>query len=169
MAAILICLVVAGSLLANSFVAGRMTVAASNKQWLPSFLGFLGHRGTTPPASSMSAKSDAPINALILSALLAALYIFLGNFRALLTFNGLGEYTFFFMTVIGAILLRYREPHLERPYKPTVTIPVIFAIVSGFVVLRGAVYAPLQAAVLGGVWVVGLGFFRVRRLWVTRE
>ncbi len=50
------------------------------------------------------------------SALLSgALHTLVRNFRALLTFNGLGEYTFFFLTVLGAIILRFREPSLERP------------------------------------------------------
>jgi L-type amino acid transporter 9 len=35
LAAILICLVVAGSILGNSLVVGRMTVAAANKGWFP--------------------------------------------------------------------------------------------------------------------------------------
>lgn len=42
----LICLVIAGSALGNSFVAGRMTVAASNKNWFPRVLGTVGHIGT---------------------------------------------------------------------------------------------------------------------------
>jgi amino acid transporter len=127
-AAIFICLVVAGSLLGNSFVAGRMAVAASNQNWLPRFLGVVGRVGPereiVPDDTQKASESDAPINALILSTVLGAIYILLGNFRALLTFNGLGEYTFFFLTVLGAIILRYREPQLERPYKPFVLIPV---------------------------------------------
>jgi L-type amino acid transporter 9 len=44
-ATVLICLVIAGSALGNSFVAGRMTVAAANKNWLPSILGSVGEIG----------------------------------------------------------------------------------------------------------------------------
>ncbi|KAJ3938075.1 uncharacterized protein N0V96_011757 [Colletotrichum fioriniae] len=174
-AAVLICLVVAGSLLGNSFVAGRMTVAASNFNWLPKFLGFVGRVGLkseeSSPADSSAdassgpahARSDAPLNALLLSTILSALYILFGNFRALLTFNGLGEYTFFFLTVFGAVILRVREPKLRRPYKPFVLIPVVFALVSGFVVVRGAMFAPVQALILIVLWIVGLGFYWARR------
>ena len=35
----------AGSLLGNSFVAGRMTVAAANQNWLPEYLGLIGTIG----------------------------------------------------------------------------------------------------------------------------
>lgn len=160
----------AGSLLGNSFVAGRMTVAAANMNWLPRLFANVGHVGgkrrsavAGPAGSAEASNSDAPLNALLLSTVLSSLYILFGNFRALLTFNGLGEYSFFFLTVVGAIVLRFREPEMPRPYKPLLLIPTIFALVSGFVVVRGAVFAPLQAGVLVVVWVMGMGFYQARR------
>ncbi|KAI5926173.1 amino acid/polyamine transporter I [Camillea tinctor] len=176
-AAVLICLVVAGSLLGNSFVAGRMAVAAANMGWMPRPFAFLGYVGTSAraephdePAPSQSAtKSDAPLNAIILSTILSALYILLGNFRALLTFNGLGEYSFFFLTVVGAVVLRWREPQLRRPYKPFILVPLVFALVSGFVVVRGAIFAPTLAVVLVVLWVLGLGFYWVRKRLAAME
>ena len=160
----MICLVVAGSLLGNSFVAGRMAVAAANSNWLPRPLSVVGRIGVKPTdPSSTEEESDAPVNAIILNATLSALYTLLGNFRALLTFNGLGEYSFFFLAVLGAIILRYREPGLARPYKPFIAVPVVFALVSGFVVVRGAAFAPVQALVLVGVWGLGLVYYWVQR------
>ncbi|KAI1208354.1 amino acid transporter [Annulohypoxylon truncatum] len=181
LAAILICLVVAGSLLGNSFVAGRMAVAAARLDWFPHLFASVGHIGLKPrtedePTSPhdeqtapTTARSDAPINAIILSAVLSALYILLGNFRALLTFNGLGEYSFFFLTVLGAIVLRFREPELRRPYKPFILVPIVFAVVSGFVVIRGAFFAPVLALVVIVVWIIGLGFYWVRKRLAARQ
>lgn len=153
----LICLVVAGSLLGNSFVAGRMAVAAANMDWFPRVFSVVGRVGSH--VANAETKSDAPINAILLSTVLSALYILLGSFRALLTFNGIGEYTFFFLTVVGAIALRYREPGLKRPYRPLLAVPVTFALVSGFVVVRGAMFAPAQAGILLGLWGVGVLFY----------
>jgi solute carrier family 7 (L-type amino acid transporter), member 9/15 len=161
-AAILVCLVVAGSLLGNSFVASRMAVAAAHNTWLPSFLGLVGQF-----TSKSISTSDAPLNALLLSSVLSTFYILFGNFRALLTFNGLGEYSFFFLTALGALVLRYREPELRRPYRPWVVVPGIFVVVSGFVVVRGAIFAPVQAGVLVGVWILGVGFWFARRSEVS--
>lgn len=137
-----------------------MTVAAAKMNYFPQLFALVGKVGTVPNASS---TSDAPLNALILSSVLSALYILFGNFRALLTFNGLGEYTFFFLTVVGAIVLRYREPELRRPYKPLLLVPITFAIVSGFVVVRGAIFAPIQALILLVVWIIGVVFYQLRR------
>jgi L-type amino acid transporter 9 len=83
--------------------------------------------------------------------------------RILLTLNGLAEYAFFFLTVLGAIILRYREPELKRPVKPFILIPILFALISGFVVVRGAVFAPIQAVILIGIWIVGVIFYFVRK------
>lgn len=107
-------------------------------------------------------------NALILNTVLSAVYIILGNMRILLTLNGLAEYAFFFLTVLGAIILRFREPDLPRPVKPFILIPILFAIISGFVVIRGAVFAPVQAAILVGIWLCGLVFYFIR-LWVLKK
>jgi amino acid transporter len=116
-----------------------------------------------------SPKSDAPVNSLLLAAFLSIVYILLGDFRSLLTFNGLGEYTFFFFTVVGAIILRFREPDLQRPYKPLILVPAVFALVSGFVVVRGAVFAPIPAAVLLGLWVTGYAFYWLRMRYLRGE
>jgi L-type amino acid transporter 9 len=104
----------------------------------------------------------------MLNTVLSAIYILLGNMRILLTLNGLAEYAFFFLTVFGAIILRYREPDLPRPVKPFILIPVLFALISGFVFVRGAVFAPVQATVLLCVWVLGAVFYFVR-LWFLKR
>jgi L-type amino acid transporter 9 len=70
---------------------------------------------------------------------------------------------------VGAIVLRYREPDLPRPYKPFVLIPVTFALVSGFVVVRGAIFAPLQAVILLILWVIGAAFYRMRGAWTSER
>lgn len=188
-AAVLICFVIAGSLISSYFVAGRMIVAAANRGWIPRVFGVVGNlgpakiiRGRDPVSSrssvssvttegtfvdsvadELAAPSDAPINAMLLTTVLTAVYVLVGNFRALLTFNGLGEYTFFFLTVVGALVLRWREPDLHRPYKTSITNPIAFSLVSGFVVVRGAVFAPTQALALLGLWGLGFVYYSIRR------
>ncbi|KAK2035885.1 hypothetical protein LZ31DRAFT_298778, partial [Colletotrichum somersetense] len=158
-AAVLICLVVAGS--AGQLVrrephdGGRsqLQLAPRSEDNRPA----ANSTDELPSSLPRKGKSESPLNAHLLSTMLSALYILFDNSRALLTFNGLGEYTFF-LTVLGAVVLRVREPKLRRPYKPLVLIPVVFALVSGFVVVRGAIFAPVQALILIVLWLVGLGF-----------
>jgi amino acid transporter len=174
-AAIFINIVVAGTLLGTSFVASRMAVAAANKGWLPQPFAVIGRVGLKPkPAESEDIAKDettgvldAPINAVIMSVILGAVFILFGNFRDLLTITGLGEYTFFMLAVIGAAILRRREPDLHRPYKANVIVPFIFIVVSGFVVVRGAVFAPYLAAVIVAIWIVGLVYYWIRKRWAS--
>lgn len=151
-----------------------MTVAAARKEWIPGFFAIIGRVGWRSPSQeepqdeSDKQVSDAPINAVILSAVLASLYVLFGSFRALLTLNGLGEYSFFFLTVFGALILRRREPNLHRPYKTFLINQLLFVLVSGFVVVRGSLFAPVQAVIMVAIWLLGLAFYRARHHWARR-
>lgn len=157
-AAILIVLVIAGALNGNIFVAGRLTVAAAKRAYLPSVFARLGtpFSKSAEPSKGQDDDGKAPIAALLLIAVLSTAYILIGSFRALLTYDGIAEYTFFFLTILGVLILRYKEPTLERPYKPPVILAVLFTIVSGAVVLRGAIFAPIQGGTVLAVLAVGL-------------
>jgi L-type amino acid transporter 9 len=69
--AALICLVIMGALSGNSFVAGRLTVAAANKRYLPRFFGVIGRFGPEkkrkepgegePDEEETTPRFDAPL------------------------------------------------------------------------------------------------------------
>lgn len=105
-----------------------------------------------------------PSYANILALVITLIYIFTGSFRALLTFVGMAEWVFYVSTVIGLLILRSREPQLERPYKPTILLPVTFVIVGTLVIIRSAMFAPVQSGVLAGLLVMGaiIGTLRSR-------
>jgi len=94
--------------------------------------------------------------------IMATVFILVGNFHTLVTLIGLIEYTFFFLTVLGLIILRIKDPELARPYKPPVLIPILFCIVSAAVVLRSTIFAPLQALVLALTLLGGGMFFYMK-------
>ncbi|CRJ87118.1 hypothetical protein BN1723_000236 [Verticillium longisporum] len=105
-----------------------------------------------------------PIPALMLNAALTTAYILVGEFGTLITFYGVAGYTFYFLTVLGLIILRVREPTLERPYRTWITTPIIFCCVSLFLLSRAVFAQPLQTLtvilfVLAGVPVY---FWRIR-------
>ena len=97
-----------------------------------------------------------PINALILNALMTAIYIALGEFRSLITFYGVAGYSFYFLTVLGLVVLRIREPNLERPYRTWITTPICFCCVSLFLVSRAVVAQPVQTLVVVGFVLAGV-------------
>lgn len=71
--------------------------------------------------------------------------------------------------MVGDIILRFRESDLARPYKPPIILPILFCIVSGFVVVRGAVFAPIQFAVLVGELIVGVVWYYSFNWWRKRR
>ncbi|KAF3922631.1 hypothetical protein ABW21_db0200653 [Orbilia brochopaga] len=146
-----------GALNATTFTSGRLVYVAGKQGYLPRVFGRLGVRWTAAaPSSTATVKvpvfgtsyTRTPILAMLLNAALTSFFIVIGSFSALLTFYGVAGYTFYFLTVLGLIVLRYREPELERPYRCWIITPIVFCCVSLFLVSRGVFGAPVQT---GGV------------------
>ncbi|KAJ4360919.1 uncharacterized protein N0V89_001488 [Didymosphaeria variabile] len=179
---ILVAVSCAGSITSNVFTIGRLTVAASEREYLPAILGQRGlpWRQTQAPILSSDpdidsqmngiafqnqdklSHFDAPIYANLLALSLTLVYIFTGSFRTLLTFVGMAMWVFYVSTVLGLLLLRRREPELHRPYKPSVILPATFVIVGTFIVVRSAIFAPAQAGVLACLLIIGTLISRLR-------
>ncbi|MFQ5634201.1 MAG: APC family permease [Gammaproteobacteria bacterium] len=72
-------------------------------------LGFLAGRGRH--------ANRGPVAAIALQAVIALAMLLTASFEALLTYIGFTLSLFAALTVIGVIVLRVREPELERPYR----------------------------------------------------
>ena len=173
-----------GALNAATFTTGRLVYAAAKEGFLPSILGHIGMPGAAPydPTNRFQRKSRlhrallrvigdedgalgfTPINAMLANAIMTAVYIIIGEFGTLVTFYGVAGYTFYFLTVLGLIVLRVREPHLERPYRTWISTPIIFCCVSLFLLSRAVFAKPFQAIIVVIFVVAGVPvwFWRVR-------
>ncbi len=180
-----------GALNATTFTAGRLIYSAGKEGHLPSLFGRLGlgtgssslnsifgRRTTRSRSNSRSQRgffsrwfSDeaglgfTPIHALLLNASLTSLYIMLGDFGQLITFYGVAGYIFYFLTILGLIILRVKEPGLERPYKTWITTPIIFCCVSLFLVSRAVFAQPVQTGLVALFMGVGTGVYVWRKQW----
>ncbi|KAF2811816.1 large neutral amino acids transporter small subunit 2 [Mytilinidion resinicola] len=176
-----------GALNATTFTSGRLVYAAGKEGYLPAIFGTIGlgksHRAIRLNASSSKASRvpkllvkwfadpDAgffftPISAMLLNATLTAVYVVIGSFDTLLTFYGVAGYTFYFLTVLGLIILRVREPTLERPYKTWITTPIIFCCVSLFLLSRAVFAEPVQTLLVVAFMAAGLLIWFA---WVGRK
>ncbi|KUJ19707.1 amino acid transporter [Mollisia scopiformis] len=147
--AMLVALSCAGSLNGNSLVVARLTVAAASKGYVPK--------------SSTSVKRFLRSYSILLNVCITLFCIVTGSFHILVTFIGIAQYSFYFLTVLGLLILRVREPSLPRLYKTSVLIPVIFCIASGLVVIRTVIFLPSQGLIFAGLVALGLLISRVRR------
>ena len=180
-----------GALNASAFTSGRLVYVAGKEGYLPQVFGRLGwfpSRKSTdqnyhnqPPRSRASSEAitklkarladgpwhATPIPAILLNTVITVLYILLGSFSTLLTFYGVAGYTFYFLTVLGLIVLRARQPELERPYKTWIITPICFCCVSLFLVTRGVFAAPVEAIAVTGFMGLGwpLYYWRVGGGW----
>lgn len=152
-----------GSLNATTFTSGRLVYAAGKEGYLPAFFGQLGFskdtavrlpvRASRTPRLLRLIADDAgffytPIYAMMLNTSLTLIYVVIGDFSTLTTFYGVAGYTFYFFTVLGLIVLRVKEPDLERPYKCWITTPIIFCCVSLFLLSRAVFAQPLQTLIV---------------------
>ena len=170
---------------AATFTTGRLVYAAGKEGFLPSILGHIGMPGAAPydPTNRFQRKSRlrrfmigligdedgtlgfTPINAMLANAIITVIYIIVGEFGTLVTFYGVAGYTFYFVTVLGLIVLRVREPHLERPYRTWISTPIIFCCVSLFLLSRAVFAKPGQAIIVVAFVAAGVPvwFWKVRR------
>ncbi|KAH8686010.1 amino acid/polyamine transporter I [Tricladium varicosporioides] len=184
--AVLVAISCAGALNGNFFVIGRLAPAAADLGYLPNFfsrywtinLPSLSRFWKCPSGryetdenrallkqdknnffhETSDAEQGAPLNAILLGTIIAATYILFCNFRILVTLIGIAEYSFFFLAVLGLVVLRFREPDLYRPYKSHVVISVVFCIVSFLVVVRAFIFVPFQGLTLSLLLMSGVGF-----------
>ena len=106
-------------------------------------------------------NSGVPGNATIVIGVLSALYALSGQFNLLTDLSMFAIWSFYVLTFIGVILLRNRQPELNRPYKvPLYPVVPLIAIAGGlFVVINQLLFAGIENTVisLGGVLITLIG------------
>lgn len=172
-----------GALNATTFTSGRLVYVAGKEGYLPAVFGNIGIGTPEIPNLGRLRKRSwliktvarvvgddgslgfTPVNAMVLNGVLCTGYIVVGEFEALITFSGVAGYTFYFITVLGLIILRINEPKLERPYRTWITTPIIFCCVSLFLVSRAVIARPFQTLIVLGFILSGVPvyFWRIAK------
>jgi amino acid transporter len=109
------------------------------------------------------------VNALGLHFALTLVYILVGDFEHLVLFYGLVAWIFFFTTVLGLIVLRARQPKLERPYRTWLSTPIVFCCAALFIIFRVLFEATVEAAIGFGFILIGAIIFLTRYLFSDRQ
>jgi amino acid transporter len=164
-----------GALNATVFTSGRLVYVAGKEGYLPALFGNIGfgRSGSSMGGGRLQRRSwlhkavsrligdgpgfgYTPINAMLFNTAITSIYVAVGEFGTLVTFYGVAGYTLYFITVLGLVVLRIREPHLERPYKTWITTPIIFCCVSLFLLSRAVIAEPLQTLIVVGFVIAGI-------------
>ncbi|RKO92380.1 amino acid/polyamine transporter I, partial [Blyttiomyces helicus] len=96
-----------------------------------------------------------PTNALLVQGLLSTLFVLLGSFTTLVNFYSMIVWSFYFLAVLGLLILRRTEPHLHRPYRVWMPVAVVFCATTVFLVAASVREAPWEA--VGAAVFVGSG------------
>jgi len=112
-------------------------------------------------------RTGTPVRALLVQgAIAAALVLALGSFVDTVLYTAATVYAFYLATTVAVVVLRFREPGVERPYRVTgypVT-PLVFAAVCAYLIYSSATYKPLNAAISCGIVLLGLPIY-----WLSRR
>jgi len=119
------------------------------------------------PLGLWNPRTGTPARALILQGVIAvALIVLLGSFVNAILYTAAVVYSFYLATTLAVIVLRWKEPGVERPYRVTgyPLPPIVFCLVCGFLIYSAVAYKPQIAAAAFGILLAGLPLY-----WLTRR
>ncbi|NXB21767.1 S7A13 protein, partial [Rhagologus leucostigma] len=132
-----------GALNSSMFTLGRLSYAGSQSGHLPVLISMLNVHSCTP----------AP--AMIFSTTIASIFIIPSDLITLTNYFGFSAWLMIGLTCASLIVLRYREPHLHRPYKVFLPVPFVMVAVSFFLVLAPIVWSPKLQYVYAFLFMLG--------------
>jgi len=139
-----------GALNGSFFTSARLIYVAGREGYLPAMFG----------RHHKSLKT--PLNAMCLQAILTIGFIvFGGGFRSLINFAVVASWSAYFVTVLGLVILRVKEPMLERPYKTWIITPLTFCAVCLFLLCMPVIAAPLEALAALGFILAGIPVYYI--------
>jgi basic amino acid/polyamine antiporter, APA family len=136
-----------------TMIVGARTNYALGRDW--PLLAFIGQwHGTR----------HVPVVAFVIQGAIALGLIAFGalqkdGFSAMVEFTAPVFWFFFLLTGVGLFVLRFREPHVARPFKVPLypILPLLFVITCGYLFYSSVTYAQSQQAVHITFWVMGFG------------
>jgi len=151
----LICISALGVVSGLTFTGARISYAVGQDHRVFRWMGQWHHRTGTPVRAL-----------LVQGAIAVALVAALGSFEDTVFYTAATVYAFYLATAVAVVVLRFKEPQTERPYRVTgypVT-PLVFAAVCVYLIYSSATYKPLNAAISCGIVLAGLPLY-----WLSRR
>jgi basic amino acid/polyamine antiporter, APA family len=141
-----ICISALGAVSGLIFAGSRIAYALGQDYPLFSFLG------------KWHPRSETPMRSLIFQATItSAMILVLGDFLDTLIYTSAAVYCFFLATCFSVIVLRWKDPHVPRPYR-VVGYPFTVIIFGGaclFLLYSAITYRPQHGVALLGMLVLG--------------
>jgi basic amino acid/polyamine antiporter, APA family len=116
-------------------------------------------------------KSGAPIFSLCIQGIWAAVLTWSGTYTQIITYVIFTAWLFYGLTVAGVIVLRWREPEQERPFRMPwyPFVPIVFCLASIGIVLASVIAGPSRALIGMGLVLTGVPVFLLFRYHTTER
>ncbi|MBC6613148.1 amino acid permease [Hymenobacter sp. BT507] len=103
----------------------------------PRIVQVMGEDLTGLRSLAVVSNAGVPVRAMLLQTGLTLLFILASSFQQVLVYAGFVLNLFTFLTVLGLFVLRWRQPHLPRPYRAWgyPFTPLLFLLLSGWTLL----------------------------------
>ncbi|KAJ8323095.1 hypothetical protein BDV3_006650 [Batrachochytrium dendrobatidis] len=120
--------------------------------------------------SNINSHTRTPINALITQSFLSIVLISIGSFKSLVNFYSMIAWVFYFLAVLGLIVMRFTEPYAERPFVVWIGVPILFCFGTVCLLVFSIWEAPIEAAAAGLFLLAGIPIYWIgSRYSVTCE
>jgi amino acid transporter len=107
-------------------------------------------------------RRGTPVKALIVQGVIAvALIAVLGSFVHTIIYTAAAVYAFYLATSLAVVVLRWKDPGVERPYRVTgyPFTTLVFCVVCGFLIYSAVTYKPVIAAAALGIILLGVPIY----------
>ena len=94
-------------------------------------------------------RDGIPVTAILLQSGTALLFLWTASFEQILVFSGATMALNTFATVLGLFVLRWKRPHLSRPFRVTLypLTPLIFLSITGWTLVYVVLQRPVEALI----------------------
>ena len=138
----------AGGRIVASLICIGLISSISAMMWVgPRVTMVMGEDNSMLEVFSRTTRNGVPVYAMLFQLIVVTVLLLTQSFEAVLDFIQFSLTFCSFLTVLGVILLRYRQPYLPRPYRAwgyPIT-PFLFLAVTGFVLSHLLMERPFQS------------------------
>lgn len=142
-----------GGLNGGIFASSRLFFVGARQGHLPSCLAMINVSHLTPAPS------------LVFLCLLSLLYLTNTDVFVLITYTAFSEALFIMLSVGGLLWLRIKQPNTKRPIKVNIIFPVLFFLISMFLVVLPFFSQPLETSIGAGIMLSGIPVYFLTIYW----
>lgn len=142
-----------GGLNGGIFASSRLFFVGARQGHLPTCLAMINVSHFTPAPS------------LVFLCLLSLLYLTNTDVFVLITYTAFSEAMFIMLSVGGLLWLRIKQPNTKRPIKVNIILPVLFFLISMFLVVLPFFSQPLETSIGAGIMLSGIPVYFLTIYW----